>query len=56
MGQMRKIELFAAAMTLATAAPAFADDPVVKPNDGTVFGVPLPTVSAPGVSLSGGFD
>lgn len=56
MGQMRRIDLFAAAMTLVTATPAFAADPVVKPDAGTVFGVPLPAVSSPGVSLSGGFD
>lgn len=43
---MRRIDLFAAAMTLATATSALADDPAVKP-DGSG-----PT----SVSLSGGFD
>ena len=43
---MRKLDLFAAAMLLATATPAFAGDPAVKPDESAV----------PSVSLSGGFD
>ena len=53
---MRRLDLFAAAITLAAAAPAFADDPASKPVDNTILGVPLPAVTSPGVSLSSGFD
>lgn len=68
---MRRIDLLAAAMTLATATPAYAGDTAVKPGDAGVTSVSLSTV-APGlggepavkpdesgktsVSLSGGFD
>lgn len=46
---MRRIDLFAAAMTLATATPALAGDPAVKPDDTGGTSVSLSTV-APGLA------